>query len=376
MAKNDNKKVSEAIEKTKSEITAAPEKTADVKTSGKIKENSNPQKAEIKVPKRRGHKFVLFIFLVLLGGIAFFALQLEQTKKQNAEVVQKLQAAYDAKITEVNERVNTLNREVTALKARPIVEHAAGISENMLNQKIAALRDEFAARLPEAIDKNTADKKSENSETTVSESKDVSNKDELIELALQEKKTQEVLLASGAIIIRELAEQGLNFAYEAEVLQILARGNELAENYVRMVRMFADTGISGKQLLVRNFDKIFAQLNNTELKASQQVAEQKLNRLEKMWKWLVNAVVVKKGAEKPVFKPENDEVLELVHEGRLQEALNALAVSEKYAKLDSKPLNAWKVQVENYLKFSSAINGVIMNALANIRLKEMEHAAK
>ena len=375
MAKNEKKSAAEPL---KSDVISAPEKVADVKADEKTKANSNYKKTEIKEIKHRGHKFVLFIFLVLLGGLAFFALQLEQTKKQNAEVLEKLQAAYENKIAAINERVNTLNREVEALKARPIVEHAAGISENVLNQRIADLRNELIAYLPQADDvkENTANVKEKDKAKNAGESANTEVQTEIRTLNEQENKTQEVLLASGAIIIRELAEQGLNFAYEAEVLQILARGNELAEDYVRTVRMFADTGISGKQLLVRNFDKIFAQLNNTELKANQQVAEQKLNRLEKMWKWLVNAVVVKKGAEKPVFKPENDEVLELVHEGRLQEALNALAVSEKYAKLDSKPLNAWKVQVENYLKFSGAINGVIMNALANIRLKEMEHAAK
>lgn len=375
MAKNEKKSAAEPL---KSDVISAPEKVADVKADEKTKANSNYKKTEIKEIKHRGHKFVLFIFLVLLGGLAFFALQLEQTKKQNAEVLEKLQAAYENKIAAINERVNTLNRDVEALKARPIVEHAAGISENVLNQRIADLRNELIAYLPQADDvkENTANVKEEDKAKNAGESTNTEVQTEIRTLNEQENKTQEVLLASGAIIIRELAEQGLNFAYEAEVLQILAGGNELAEDYVRTVRMFADTGISGKQLLVRNFDKIFAQLNNTGLKVDMLPAEQETNRLEKMWKWLVNAVVVKKGAEKPVFKPENDEVLELVHEGRLQEALNALAVSEKYAKLDSKPLNAWKVQVENYLKFSGAINGVIMNALANIRLKEMEHAAK
>ena len=54
----------------------------------------------------------------------------------------------------------------------------------------------------------------------------------------------------------------------------------------------------------------------------------------------------------------------------------ALKTSEKYAKMDSLPLKEWKIQAERYTEFNQAISGLIMNALANIRLKELEHAVK
>lgn len=392
MAKNENKSDLNQNKDEKKDVVSAPEKVTTLPHSEKDEAQSNPKKPElphkesksIEPPHKKHHgarKFVLFIFLLLLGGITFLAIQLEQTKKLNAESLQKLQAAYDDKMTVLENRVNKLNREVNALKERPLVEQVAGVSENQVNQKISALRDEMNHYLSQLTAETEATDAEETDEIPANETLTEPQRvlsPEIAVLAAGEKKTQEVLLASGAIIVRDLAEQGVSFAYEAEVLQILARGNELAENYVRKMRSFADTGIAGKRQLIRRFDKIFGELNGARVKsvdAPKKTAEEK-NWLGKAWAWLKQAVAVKKGVSKPVFVATDDEVAELVHEGRLQDALNALKTNEKYAKIDSQPLNVWKEQTERYLEFSHAASGLIMNALANIRLKELEHAAE
>ena len=394
MAKNENKSDLNANQ----DMIDAPEKTAEVAQPEQVETLPNPKKKDAKeAPKKPepphkepkpaepphkkhhgGRKFMFVIFLLLLGGVAALAMQLEQTKKLNAESLQQMQAAYDAKLEAFDARVKGLNREVTALKERPIVEKAAGISENQLNQKITALREEMLSYLtqqaPETETKN-ADETAENTDTAEKQALLAS---EFSALAAGEKKTQEVLLASGAIIVRDLAEQGISFAYEAEVLQILARGNELAEDYVRVMRNFANTGIVGKHQLIRSFDKIFAELNEARTKVSTEPVKKVETRhwYNSAWEWVKQSIMVRKIEKKPVFTAQNDEVFDLVHEGRLQDALNALKTSEKYSKIDSKPLNVWKEQTERYLEFSNAAGGLIMNALANIRLKELEHAAE
>ena len=394
MAKSDNKKDLNPSEGGKSDVVVAPakvteaaQKSEEAQTAAKPQEYpKKAEKTESQHNKRQGwRKFVFFIFLLLLGGLAFLAVQLEQTRKLNEEALQKLQATYNEKITILDDKVNILNREVSALKERPIVEHAAGVSENLLNRKIDALRDEIFAQLSQnttpadgLLPKKDNEKISNESDLTAKEQSQILLAPEVAALAKNEKKTQEVLLASGAIIVRDLAEQGVSFAYEAEVLQILARGNELAENYVRAVRKFANTGITGKHKLVREFSKIFAELNNTNIKPSAVPVSEEGTQVwyEKIWKWLKQAVAVKKGVKKPIFVAQNDEVADLVNEGRLQDALNALKISDKYSQLDSKPLDEWKEQTKQYLEFNQAVSGLIMNALANIRLKELEHAAE
>ena len=389
MAKNGNKNENKPIEDVQPKITEVAEKqpeTENFDASGAIKKAESSKKDKPVKTKETAHhgwgKFVFFIFLCLLGGLAFFVLQAEQAKKQNAENLEKLQAAYEEKLTVVATKINVLEREVAALKDRPIVEQVAGVSENQVNQKIAALRTELENRLAQLsenkpAEENESEEQVKAEQNTAPEPKTLLAP-EVASLAATEKKTQEVLLASGAIIVRDLAEQGVSFAYEAEVLQILARGNELAENYVRTVRMFANIGVSGKNQLIRNFDKVFAELNHTQTKSesAEKASAATEQWYEKAWAWLKNTIVVKKGQEKPVFIAESDEVYDLVHEGRFQDALNAMKISEKYAKVDSKPLNEWHLQVSRYIQFNNAVSSLIMNALANIHLKEMEHAAQ
>lgn len=382
MAKNDKKHDLKPAAHEPSEQTAAPDKVIDSPAT------KTPQKSEATAPKpphptepshKKGHgmhNFVLFIILLLAGAVGFLTVQLKQTEKLNADALSKLQSAYDEKITLVNNKVSLLEREIIGLKNRPIVEHAAGISENQLNQKLAALREELELRMgiqPTAAEQPTA----EDTPEATSEAVIPVSQPQVLPQNPTAKTLDEMLLASGAIIVRDLAEQGVNFAYEAEVLQILAQGNELAERNVQIVRSFANSGIAGKHKLIANFNKLFAELNTADMK-SDTVAEETTDATtqkwyQKIWCWLKKQVTAKRHHQKPLFTPQKDEVLTLVNEGRIQDALEALNLSEKYAKINSEPLLQWSTQAEMYLEFDSAINAIIMNALANIRLKEMEH---
>ncbi len=375
MAKNDKKTTPNPDEEKKPEVISAPEKVTDSLkvTQPKPEPHKPPHPAEPPHKKSSGwSKFILFIILLMAGAIAYLALQLKQTEKINDEALNKLQSSYEEKLNAVNNRINVLDREVVGLKNRPIVEHAAGISENQLNQKLAALRAELLNR------DGATPSSAENTEESAALAPAPQPIPATPAVAAENQKiANELLLASGAIIVRDMAEQGVAFAYEAEVLQILAQGNDLAAKNVAIVRSYANTGVIGKQKLIRNFDKIFTDLNTAELKAeaakSEPTAETKTEWYHKVMNWLKQQVTAKKRTKKPVFTPQKDEVLELVNDGRIKDALDALKLSEKYAKVNSEPLSQWVSQAERYLEFDNAINAIIMNALANIRLKEMEH---
>ena len=375
MVKNDKNTAVQPDAEKKPEIISVPDESIDSPAAKpqKPEPHKPPHPAEPPHKKGRGaRKFVLFIILLLAGAVAYLAVQLKQTEKLNEEALSKLQSSYEEKLNTVNSRINVLDREVVGLKNRPIVEHAAGISENLLNQKLAALRAELLNR--DGATPSSAENTEESATlaptpqailptpTTLSENQKIAN---------------ELLLASGAIIVRNMAEDGVGFAYEAEVLQILAQGNELAERNVQIVRNYANTGVIGKQKLIRNFDKIFAELNTAALKSEAakqaETTEVKTEWYHKLLNWFKQQVTAKKRTKKPVFTPQKDEVLELVNDGRIKDALDALKLSEKYAKISSEPLTQWIYQAERYLEFDNAINAIIMNALANIRLKEMEH---
>lgn len=385
MAKNDKKNSIKPVEDEKRDTISAPEKVAELpaaeekNTAGNQNKAAKPIVASTAKKSHSWRKFMLFILLLILVGGGAAVMHWRQLETQNAATLQNLQKTWENKVNALEIRLKEVEKDVSGLKNRPVVEQVAGVSENQVNQKLAVLRDELLQRLnSNNTNGEDATAASETETPNVSVSEKALLAPEIVSLVAQERKTQEVLLASGAIIIRDLAEQGVPFAYEAEVLQILARGNELAENYARTIRTFSNSGISGKNQLIHDFRKIFADLNKTELK--NQPVEEKLaddaKWTDKAIYWLKRAFVAAKNPERPVFVPQDDEVLNLVNEGRLNDALNALKTSEKYAKLNSLPLNEWRAQTEKYLEFNSAISGLIMNALANIRLKEMEHSVQ
>lgn len=302
-----------------------------------------------------GRNLVVFIFLVLCGAVAFLVVRLKQTEAINNQSLQVLQAAYEQKLNKISLRVDDLQARINAVKNVEVPSEVIGISEELLNQKLEQLRQEFV-QYSVAIEQN-----GEALQPIVLGNNPV-------------RQTQEMLLASGAMIVRDLAEQGNSFEYESEVLQILAQGNPQAMKYVDVMQKYAASGVRGKNQLVKSFNKIFADLNMAKVKKTE-VSE---NNTPQSWQdrviaWAKNFFVSKKGNKRPVFKVENDEVFTLVNEGDLGEALSALKTSEKYSALASYPLEQWQQDVENYLEFKHAVSGLIMNFLANLHLKEMEH---
>lgn len=340
MAKKDNKFVD-------SEKMTAEDKT------DMLKENKKD------MPEKQSHfgrNLLILVFLLLGGAAAYSSMQLKQTEAVNKKAMDELQQSYEQKLNAVSAKVNGLKTEIDKLKNKPAPAFS-GVSEEYLNQRLAQLQQEFM--------------RSESSES--GENPQVLPLSESLAIA-PANQAQEVLLASGAMIVRDLAEQGNKFEYEAEVLQILAQGNPQAEKYVDIMQKYAASGIKGKNQLIKSFNKIFADLNEAKVKTQdEKVSDNPADWKDKAIAWLKKIFVSKKGNKRPVFKEKDDEVYTLVNEGNLGEALNALKISEKYSRMDSEPLAQWQKQVEDYLEFKRAATGVIMNSIANLHLKEMEH---
>lgn len=339
MAKKDNK----IVNSEEKNITADTEVTEEKKNIA---------------PKKTGHflrNSAVFLILVLGGAAFFLSVQLKKTEELNKASMQELQQSYEQKLSVISTRVNDLQKEINVVKNKPVQEVIGGVSEEFVNQRLAQLKQEFM-------------------QSNLSENGEAEPLQQVIIESTPSKQTQEVLLASGAMIVRDLAEQGNKFEYETEVLQILAQGNPQAEKYVDTMQKYASSGIKGKNRLIKSFNKIFAELNDVKLKAEPQpeTAEPQ-NWKDKMIAWAKRIFISKKASKRPVFKQKEDEVYTLVNEGNLQEALNEMKTEEKYAKIDSSALQQWQNQTEEYLEFNNAATGLIMNSIANLHLKEMEH---
>ena len=183
----------------------------------------------------------------------------------------------------------------------------------------------------------------------------------------------EVLLAAGALTVKGLAEDGLPFDYETEVLQILAEGNATALNYISALKKYAVSGIKGRAMLISEFNKVYTDLSRPQInKTTEPEIQETWN--EALIRKLKELVVLKKRENKPtlVFPKTPDEIYQLVNNGDFAEALNKIQTDRKYGDINSAELNAWILQTRDYLEFEHSVNGLIMNSLANLHLKEME----
>lgn len=183
----------------------------------------------------------------------------------------------------------------------------------------------------------------------------------------------EVLLAAGALTVKGLAEDGLPFDYETEVLQILAEGNATALNYISALKKYAVSGIKGRAMLISEFNKVYTDLSRPQVNKTTEPEIQETWD-EALMRKLKELVVLKKRENKPalVFPKTPDEIHQLVNNGDFAEALNKIQTDRKYGDINSAELNAWILQTRDYLEFEHSINGLIMNSLANLHLKEME----
>ena len=251
---------------------------------------------------------------------------------------------------------------MTRMKNNREQETAAEAFEKKIESKLVIMEEKFAASF-----------------------KALAKSDSKQPITLVDKETRmqrELLLGAGTMVIRDLEERGLPFAYEAEVLSIIAQGNESAEKYIGVIQKYAASGIKGKKMLISEFNSLYPHLSskNADEALPEEIKEENKEELP-WWKnvgtsilqWTKNLFASRKTRELPVLEAESDKVFELVNEGDLATALNELNTDDTYSQLMNDSLRQWTYQVRLYLDFDKAVSGLLMNALANLHLKEMEH---
>lgn len=331
--------------------------------------------AEQKSGGHAGRNFLLLVIAVLAAAALLFDFKCKQTAKADGQALAQLQSTYEQKLGAVSARVDALQKELDGVKGGLSASAAESKSdEEYINERMEQIKQDLlqyqAAALTSSAEaeSKTADQPQDTAETAEN-TQGTQSTPAAVQPAVC-KQSAEMLLASGAIIVNEMAEQGEKFEYEAEVLQILAQGNSQAEGYVSVMRKYAASGLKGRNALIKTFDRIFAELNSAKIKPE---APAQLSFKEKTLRWIKKIFISKKSRRRPSFNENTDAVYAAVNEGRLAEALNAMKTDPEYSAVEFAPLAQWQADAAEYLEFKHAANSLIMNSLANIRLKEMEH---
>lgn len=313
--------------------------------------------AEIKTKQKKKNSYAgiagLVVLLCCAGAVAY---NIELTKALNEDLASQLVADYNTKINKLNAQIKQQENLITALSQNLPAENMPATQIELSEEQLQQLADKIIPLLPQqnSLQENIA-------APVVNAEKNVT--------------APEVLLAAGALTVRGLAEDGLPFDYETEVLQILADGNNTALNYIAALKKYAVSGIKGRAMLISEFNKVYADLSRPQIEKTVKPEIQETWN-EALLRRLKELVEFKKREEKPavVFPKTPDEVHQLVNSGDFAEALNKLKTDRKYSDVNSAELNSWILQTQDYLEFEHSINGLIMNSLANLHLKEMERA--
>lgn len=304
-----------------------------------------------KQPRQKSYSVIVCLVLLLCCA-GFVTYNIELTKTLNTDLAAQLATDYDKKINNLKKQLQQQETLINQLQ-QPSSENltkSSPLSEEDL-QQLAAKIIPLLPQTEKVYD--NAPIVSTNVPAAVT--------------------APEVLLAAGALTVKGLAEDGLPFDYETEVLQILAEGNATALNYISALKKYAVSGIKGRAMLISEFNKVYADLSRPQInKTTEPEIQETWN--EALMRKLKELVVLKKRENKPtlVFPKTPDEIYQLVNNGDFAEALNKIQTDRKYGDINSAELNAWILQTRDYLEFEHSINGLIMNSLANLHLKEME----
>ena len=173
------------------------------------------------------------------------------------------------------------------------------------------------------------------------------------------------LILTAAMLVKDSADNGGSFEYEAEILQqITADSPSLKEPVAEIISM-AKEGINSKQFLQYEFLNVYNSLKNKQ-KAQE---EKDLN-----WKQRLNAkinelVKVKKTNEQEEANETELEIIKrLVDAGELSKAISELQLSANSTLLENPELEKWYKQSLERIKFDRAISRIAASSLALMKV--------
>lgn len=191
---------------------------------------------------------------------------------------------------------------------------------------------------------------------------------ESLEAQIKENNTpnsQGALVLTAALMVKESADKGRPFVYEAEVLRLLAEGTKMQSAAEKMTR-YAAEGLPSIQALIISFNEIYKnqkQTTQTEGKAQSQGWKEKLSAgLNKLITFNHST------QENPEKQNALDPVFELVNAVRLDEALEKMQQNPKYA---TKEFLDWQKTLKARQDFITALQNIKSLTLAQIKAESL-----
>lgn len=309
------------------------------------------------------------MFVIIAGAVGYYIWQnpqlLDKAKTffESPDVVSK--EVDDSAVTEVSETA-LLRQEVEGLKAQ------MRLMEKMLEEKNdnSVLEDRFdnLEKANGAILESKAD---------VAAVLGLVTRMDKAEKHLEELSTvtdKGAVILTATMLVKDSAERGGSFAYEAEILQQLAGDNVKLKKQVELVVKYAENGIQNDAYLIKDFQKVYAN-----------VLKKQREEYEKTWKDRLNNKIseyikVKRTKENaPAFQANQEfvQIKKSVDAGNIKKALADLQNINNKELLNESSMKEWLAEAQAKVEFNEAVAQISAYYLAalkvNFIVKEIKH---
>lgn len=332
------------------------------------------EKEEIKVEKTVSDKTNALqktarnlMFLIIAGAAGYFVWQ-------NPQLVDKAKTFFESPAVPAEEanrpveisETDLLRQEVESLKTQ------MGLLEKMLAEKndTGVLEDKFDTleKANSAIMESKADTAAVLGLVTRLDKAE----QQLDELSMVTDKGAVVLTA--AMLVKDSAERGGSFVYEAEILQQLAGDNPKLKNQVAVISKYAEKGIENNVYLIKSFKKVYAELLQKQREAYEKTWKDRLNNK------ISEYIKVKRVKEEaPAFQANQElaGIKKSIDAGNIKKALADLQNINNKELLNEQSLKEWLADARAKVEFNEAVAQISAYYLAalkvNFIVKEIKH---
>ncbi len=307
------------------------------------------------------------LFLMIIGAAGYFVWQ-------NPQLVDKAKTFFESSAAAPEEENRPVKISETDLLRQEIdgLKRQMGLMEKMLADKNdnGVLEDRFdnLERANSAIIDSKADVAAVLGLVTRMDKAE----QQLDELSMVTDKGAVVLTAT--MLVKDSAERGGSFAYEAEILQQLAGDNAKIKNQVAVISKYAEKGIESNISLIKSFKKVYADLLQKQREAYEKTWKDRLNNKISEY---IKVKRVKEDA--PAFQANQElaGIKKSVDAGNIKKALADLQNINNKELLNEQSLKDWVAEARAKVEFNEAvaqISAYYLSALkVNFIVKEIKH---
>lgn len=181
---------------------------------------------------------------------------------------------------------------------------------------------------------------------------------------------QGALIITTVMMIKDAAERGNSFTYEAEVLSLLTQKENSLQPAVAELLKFADKKLPSKAEITNNFDSLYQEISAAEKDKALEGKDWK-QRLNMKLSEYVTVKRTKPEANAPADEPRNilSELKQNVDAAHFAQAISLLQTPEGQTLSQAYPsLHGWQAETEAHVDFYQAIGQISTYSLALMKL--------